>query len=574
MVFLAGCGSSPTPLRIETQPANETVQAGQSATFQVVASGDGTLRYQWAAGGVPISGATGSAYTVPQASVAQSGISFSVAVTEGGETASSSPAMLTVTPLASTLSFAPVSTVTYGAAPFTVSAQSASSAPVGYKVTSGPAAVSGNTVSITGAGTVVLEANQPAAGNFAAATATTSFNVAPATPALSFAPITAQTYGDSAFSVSATSASSGAVTYAVASGPATLAGNTVTITGAGNVVLSATQTANGNYGSAQTTVSVPVAPETPSLSFATAANQTYGTPAFPVSATSASSGAVTYSVLAARRQFPATRLRSPAWVRWCSAPPRPQPATTRQQPPAPAFKVGANIAVSAISPANQTMAPGQQTFTATAIWRRHNALSWSASAGTINSAGVWTSPNTVGTYTITATSTEDPTKRYQRPPPYPPPSSRTTSQPRRVPRYPCNPFRPRPSMGPHTSGSSMAGRSVGRPLPATPFPLRSEQRWEPTAWWSATLLAITNSSVASLAVGSMLTANPQGASLLQPATATFNVAAQGQSPFTYQWYSIAPGAHHRRRRCQGQQRPRTQRPRPTWPPTAQASTRT
>ena len=542
MVFLAGCGSSPTPLKIETQPANETVQAGQSATFQVVASGDGTLRYQWTAGGVPISGATGSAYTVPQASVAQSGISFSVAVTEGGETASSTPAILTVTPLASTLSFAPVSTVTYGAAPFTVSAQSASSAPVGYKVTSGPAAVSGNTVSITGAGTVVLEADQPAAGNFAAATATTSFNVAPATPALSFAPITAQTYGNSAFSVSATSASSGAVTYAVASGPATLAGNTVTITGAGNVVLSATQVANGNYGSAHTTVSVPVAPETPSLSFVTAANQTYGTPAFPVSATSASNGAVTYSVTSGPATISGNTVTLTGLGTVVLSATQAANGNYGTATASTSFKVGANIAVSAISPANQTMAPGQQTFTATATGGATDALSWSASAGTISSAGVWTSPNTVGSYTITATSTEDPTKAV----------STTTT----------------------VSAPLITAQPVSRAVcPGSPVTLSTTAQYAASYQWylngaqisGATSASYTiptaissntgaynvvvsnpagnaNSTVASLAVGSMLTTNPQGASLLQPAKATFSVAAQGQSPFTYQWFSVAPGA--------------------------------
>ena len=66
-------------------------------------------------------------------------------------------------------------------------------------------------------------------------------------PILSFAAIPAQAYGNAPFTVSATSASSGAVTYAVVSGPATITGSTVTLTGVGTVVLSASQIAAGNY---------------------------------------------------------------------------------------------------------------------------------------------------------------------------------------------------------------------------------------------------------------------------------------------------------------------------------------
>src|SRR6202012_5234427 len=99
------------------------------------------------------------------------------------------------------------------------------------------------------------------------ATATVSFTVAAAPPAtvptLSFGPIPAQTFGNPPFAVSATSSSSGAVTYAIVSGPATIAGNMVTLTGAGTVVLSASQAASGNYAAATATVSFTVAAAPP-----------------------------------------------------------------------------------------------------------------------------------------------------------------------------------------------------------------------------------------------------------------------------------------------------------------------
>ena len=85
--------------------------------------------------------------------------------------------------------------------------------------------------------------------------------------------------------VNATSASSGAVTYAVVSGPATISGNTVTVTGSGTVVLSATQAAGGNYGSATASASFTAGAESATLAFAPIAAQTYGNAPFPVSAT-------------------------------------------------------------------------------------------------------------------------------------------------------------------------------------------------------------------------------------------------------------------------------------------------
>jgi hypothetical protein len=78
------------------------------------------------------------------------------------------------------------------------------------------------------------------------------------TPTLTFAPIANQTTGANPFTVSATSTSPGAVTYAVTSGPATISGATVTVLGVGTVVLAATQAAAGGYTAATTTTSFTV----------------------------------------------------------------------------------------------------------------------------------------------------------------------------------------------------------------------------------------------------------------------------------------------------------------------------
>jgi DNA-binding beta-propeller fold protein YncE len=136
---------------------------------------------------------------------------------------------------------------------------------------------------------------------YASSSATATLTVTAIVPTLSFAPIAAQTNGNPPFAVSATSASSGAVTYTVVSGPATIAGNMVTATGAGTVTLSASQAASGNYAAATATISFTVAAApgapVPTLSFAPIAAQTFGNPPFAVSASSPSSGAVTYAIV-------------------------------------------------------------------------------------------------------------------------------------------------------------------------------------------------------------------------------------------------------------------------------------
>jgi len=89
------------PPSITTPPGSISVVVGQTATFSVVASGMGTLSYQWKKGGVDIAGATGSSYTTPATLITDSGALFTVAVTNtpAGGTTLSTPATLTVTPL-------------------------------------------------------------------------------------------------------------------------------------------------------------------------------------------------------------------------------------------------------------------------------------------------------------------------------------------------------------------------------------------------------------------------------------------------------------------------------------------
>jgi len=86
--------------------------------------------------------------------------------------------------------------------------------------------------------------------HYTTATATQSITVNKADQAITFPTIADKTYGDAPFSISASASSGLPVTFSVVSGPATLNGNAVTLTGAGAVTLRASQAGNGNFNAA------------------------------------------------------------------------------------------------------------------------------------------------------------------------------------------------------------------------------------------------------------------------------------------------------------------------------------
>ena len=89
---------APVAPTITTQPANQTVTAGQTATFTVVAAGTAPLSYRWQKNGVNIASATSASYTTPVTTTADSGSAFAVVVSNTAGTVTSAPAMLTVNP--------------------------------------------------------------------------------------------------------------------------------------------------------------------------------------------------------------------------------------------------------------------------------------------------------------------------------------------------------------------------------------------------------------------------------------------------------------------------------------------
>jgi len=85
----------PSGPSIVSQPVNQTVAQGGTATFSVTANGTAPLTYQWRFGDTPISGATGSSLILSNVQPNQSG-SYSVRVENSVSFVVSAPALLIV----------------------------------------------------------------------------------------------------------------------------------------------------------------------------------------------------------------------------------------------------------------------------------------------------------------------------------------------------------------------------------------------------------------------------------------------------------------------------------------------
>jgi len=138
--------AAPVAPTISTQPGNQTVTAGQTATFTVASTGTAPLSYQWQKNSVNIAGATAASYTTPVTTTADSGSTFAVVVSNTAGTVTSAAATLTVsaTAVAPAITTQPGNqTVTAGqTATFTVAATG--TAPLAYQWQK-------NSVNITGA---------------------------------------------------------------------------------------------------------------------------------------------------------------------------------------------------------------------------------------------------------------------------------------------------------------------------------------------------------------------------------------------------------------------------------------
>jgi Immunoglobulin domain len=197
------------------------------------------------------------------------------------------------------------------------------------------------------------------------------------------------------------------------------------------------------------------------------------------------------------------------------------------------------VAITPISPANQTFAPGAAAFTAIASGGLTNNLTWTASSGSFT-GNVWTAPAVAGTYTITATSVDNPAVFV------------TTHATVAAPSIATQPTNQRVCTGGVLTLSVIANNATGYQwnLNGTPIPGATSTTYSVSNAASAnagnytvtvsSAVGNVTSNVASVIVGSSITSNPTSLSVVATQTAVFSVGASGLSPFGYQWYRVPP----------------------------------
>ena len=203
---------------VGTQPVGGTFVAGGSFSLSVAATDASALTYQWSLGAAAVAndstrtGATTSTITHTNIGVVGFAGNYTVAVTDlAGNTTTSTVAAVIVEQADQTITFPAITDQLTTSAPFAISATASTGFAVTFAVVSGPATVSGSTVTVTGVGSVTIRATQAGDVNYQTATADRTFTVTSPAAVTSAPVITQQPAGQSVtagaaatFSVAAT----------------------------------------------------------------------------------------------------------------------------------------------------------------------------------------------------------------------------------------------------------------------------------------------------------------------------------------------------------------------------------
>jgi len=218
----------------------------------------------------------------------------------GGGSATFSASDPTSIGILQTIAFAPLSELTFGAAPFTVSATSSSGLPVVFSAPANVACtVSGATVTIVSGGVCTLTAMQTGNGTYGAASVSQSFAVAPTNEVVNFGPLPNVLYHAGLTLTTPMSASGGGNV------PLTVSTSTSSVCNPGYGIIyvfnpglcTVTVKAAGNlsYFSASTTQSFYIATSVQTITFGGLPNVALNATPFTVHATASSGYAVSFA---------------------------------------------------------------------------------------------------------------------------------------------------------------------------------------------------------------------------------------------------------------------------------------
>src|ERR1019366_9742671 len=184
------CAPNPITYGAQNTTCTATIGGGATGTVSLFWNG-GNL---WATPSVSGGSASAAGFAGMPAGT------YSITAFYGGDpnnNGGSAGTTLTIVQASQSITFIPPpSPVTYGVGPISLSASSSSGLGVPFSVISGPGSISGSTLTVTGAGTILIAANQSGNSNYLAAPQVTqTVIVNKATPTITWATPAAITYG-------------------------------------------------------------------------------------------------------------------------------------------------------------------------------------------------------------------------------------------------------------------------------------------------------------------------------------------------------------------------------------------
>jgi uncharacterized protein (DUF2345 family) len=198
------------------------------------------------------------------------------------------------------ITFDSIASKVFGEANFTLAASSSSGLPIEFESSDNAiASVNGNTVTIKAAGSAMITAHQNGNANYKAAPDSSRYLViGKANQTITFNTLSAKTFGDDNFTLSATTSSSLPVTFISSDESIVMIqGNVVTIKASGAVKITASQQGNTNYNKANdVTRELLINKRTQSISFAIS-TKTFGDSDFILTASASSNLPVSFEAL-------------------------------------------------------------------------------------------------------------------------------------------------------------------------------------------------------------------------------------------------------------------------------------
>lgn len=219
------------------------------AAFDLLATASSSLAVSFSSSNASVATISGSTVTIIGAG------STTITASQAGDAnynaAASVAQTLTVNKANQIITFAPLPSKSVGDPSFALGATASSGLAVSYGSNNASVAtVSGNTVTIIGAGTAVITASQLGNADYNSAGDVTQSLLVKSNQTITFGAITDKTVGDAAFALSATTSSNLPVTFSTASNKITISGTQVTIVSAGRASIMAAQAGNTNFNAA------------------------------------------------------------------------------------------------------------------------------------------------------------------------------------------------------------------------------------------------------------------------------------------------------------------------------------